>query len=83
MIIYKIYTERNWADTWRDPADIQIVELGYKSKLEDALELAKNHIKETFFHNNTNLRESSDGNYSATDFRSYGATIYVKKVIVE
>jgi hypothetical protein len=83
MTIYKIYTERNWADSWRDPDDIQICELGYKNSLEDALTIAKNYIKESFFHKDTDLRETYDGNYLATDFRSYGATIHVKSIIID
>lgn len=79
-MIYRIYTETNFADTCRDPDEIQIVELGYKKNLKDALKIANNYIKTKFFHNDTKLRLNQDGSYSAVDFRSYGAKIVVKPI---
>jgi sulfur relay (sulfurtransferase) complex TusBCD TusD component (DsrE family) len=76
---YRIYTETNYADTSRDPDDIHITELGYKHQLDDALKFANEYIKEHFFHKDTELHYYEDG-YEATDFRSYGATIYVKEI---
>ncbi len=43
---YRIYTESNMADTWRDPNEILTGELGYKHSLEDAKSLAMDYIKD-------------------------------------
>ena len=81
---YRIYKEINFADTCRDADDIHTTELGYKNKLEDALSVAKNYIKEHFFHKDTELHKcKKSNNYEATDFRSYGATIYVEEIIID
>ena len=77
MTIYKVSTKTNYADSWRDPDDIVIVELGYKQNLDDALLIANNYISHHFLDKNEKLRKNDKGNYWATDFRSYGTTIYV------
>jgi hypothetical protein len=82
MTIYRIYTEKNYADTSRDPDDIHIEELGYKSNLDDALDIARAYIKESFINKEDKLREDNNGNYFAHDFRSYGVTIHIKKINV-
>jgi hypothetical protein len=79
---YKIYTERNLADTSRDPDEIVIEELGYKHNLDDAKLIASDYIKTRFFHKNTELIENRNGSFSATDFSSYGATIIIKPIII-
>lgn len=79
---YKIYTSVNYAETSRDPDDICIDEIGYKQKLDDALEVANKFIKEKFFHKNTQLKQHGD-NYQATDFCSWGKTIIVEKINIE
>ncbi len=81
---YRIYTEVNYADTCRDADDIHITELGYRNKLADALLLANDFIKNNFFHKDTELHENKGENlYEATDFCSYGKTIYVKQIQIE
>ena len=81
--MYRVYTSVNYADTCRDPDDIHINELGYFKKLEKALDSANSYIKKHFFHKNTTLTKALNGNYSATDFCSYGETIYVIKINVK
>ena len=77
---YRIYTERNLADTTRDPDEMIYEELGYKFDLADAKSVANNYIKTRFFHKDTELKERNDGTYTATDFASYGATVIVKPI---
>lgn len=79
---YRVYTERNLADTTRDPDEIVINELGYRHNLEDAKSIANDYIKTGFFHSDTILKEREDGSYSATDFSSYGATVIVEPIII-
>jgi hypothetical protein len=79
---YRIYTERNLAETTRDPDEIVIKELGYKHNLEDAKSIANDYIAKNFFHRDTLLKERQNGLYSATDFSSYGATIIVEPIII-
>ncbi len=79
---YRIYTERNLADTTRDPDQIVIEELGYKHNLEDAKSTANEYIAKNFVHKDTILKERKNGLYSATDFCSYGATIIVEPIII-
>ena len=81
-MVYKIYTERNLADTMRDPDEIIIEELGYKYILEEAKSIANNYIKTRFFNKDTELKKSKDGTYTATDFCSYGVTIIIKPITV-
>ena len=83
MKAYKIYTVRNLADTIRDHDDIVTTELGYTRKLEVAIHKAKDYIANSFFHKDTDLKKSSDGSYSATDFCSYGATIRIEVIDIE
>jgi hypothetical protein len=79
---YRIYTERNLAETTRDPDEIVIKELGYKYNLEDAKSTANEYIAKNFFHKDTILKERKNGSYSATDFCSFGATIIVEPIII-
>jgi len=81
--MYRVHTSVNYADTCRDPDNIHVDELGYFKKLEKALDIANSYIKNRFFHKNTTLTKSLNGNYSATDFCSYGKTIYVTKIILK
>lgn len=81
--MYRVYTSVNYADTCRDPDDIHIDELGYFKKLEKALNTANSYIRKNFFHKDTKLTKALNGNYSATDFCSYGETIYVIKIDVK
>ncbi len=80
MITYRIYTRQNLADTSRDPDNIIIRELGYKSDLKTAMVVTNTYIKSNFFHENTKLRKNKDDSYSATDFCSYGETIYLQPI---
>jgi len=77
---YKIWTSYNSADTCRDADDIHTEELGYKNELEDAFIVANNYIKKYFLHKDTKLSKVSINEWQATDFCSYGSTIYVKKI---
>ncbi len=81
---YRIYTDVNLADTCRDSDNIHTTELGYKNNLDDALLLANTFIKEHFFHKDTELYKNKGMNlYTATDFCSYGKTIYVEKIKID
>ena len=75
--MYRIYTKCNLADTWRDPDDIRIVDIGYRSTIEEAKSVAEKYIKEHFFDPTAKLKETEDGGYYAVDFRSYGVTIII------
>ena len=79
-LIYRIYKEVNAADTCRDADDISTTELGYVEGKENALLFAEKYIKNHFFCKNIKLTECSEGSYTATDFCSYGDTIYVKPI---
>ncbi len=46
--VYRIYTGRNWAETSRDRDQIEIVDLAYRKTEEEAVDFAKNYIKENF-----------------------------------
>ena len=81
MKIYHIYTQRNLADTMRDPDDIVTEQLSYCQSLDQAFKVAKDYIKNRFFHKNTKLTKSGTG-YVASDFCSYGATLYIKEIEV-
>jgi len=83
MIIYKIYKEMNAADTWRDPDDICIVELGYKQSLEDALTLVQEYIDKSFYQKGAEIHKSTNGSYYAIDVCSYGWTVKVNPIEVE
>ena len=76
---YKIYTRVNYAETSRDADDIRIYSIGYKDKLEDALDVANKFIYENFFHKDTKLKKYGN-NYQATDFCSWGKTIIVEQI---
>jgi hypothetical protein len=79
---YRIYTESNMADTWRDPSEILTGELGYRHSLDDAKSLAMDYIKDNFYHTNTQIEERRDGTFTATDFRSYGETIIIEPITI-
>ena len=78
--IYRIYTERNLADTCRDPDDIVITELGYRYSEEDALRLARDFIRNNFWKNHTDLSKDSKGNYSSLEICSYGRNLVIEKL---
>jgi len=79
---YRIYTQRNLADTWRDPDNIVTEDLCYKQSEDDAKSVAMDYIKNNFFHRDTQLRERTGGGFIATDFSSYGATIIVEPIVI-
>jgi hypothetical protein len=79
---YRIYTRRNFADTMRDPDEIEINDLGYRHNLKDAKKVANDYIKKRFLNENTKLTKIKDGKYSATDFCSYGATIIIEPIAI-
>ena len=79
---YKIYTERNLADTWRDQDNIVTEELGYNQSEDDAILVAVDYIKNNFFHQDTQLRERTGGGFIATDWSSYGATIIIEPIVI-
>lgn len=79
---YRIFTSVNYAMTSRDADDISIDTIGYKDRLEDALEVANKFIKKEFLHKDTELRKY-ENNYTATDFCSWGKTIVVKQIDID
>jgi hypothetical protein len=83
MNVYRIYTRVNAADTCRDLDDYHYTELCYKSSPEKAKEYIEEYVKEHFFKpEETRIYEDEDG-FHATNFVSYGATIFAKKVEVQ
>lgn len=83
MIAYRIYSKVNCADTWYDPDDIHITELGYKQSLEDALELVQKRISSHFFRKDAKISKRNDGSFEAVDFCSYGATVIIEPITLE
>jgi len=83
MIVYRIYKQMNAADTWRDPDDIHVVELGYKQSLEDSLVFVQKQILETFHRKHTEIFKRKDGTYSAQDFCSYAWEIIIQPIEVD
>lgn len=79
---YRIYTQRNLADTTRDPDQIVTTELGYRFDLDDAKSLATEYIKEHFFYKDSVLIERKGGYYSAVNFSSYGEIIFVQPFMI-
>jgi len=79
---YRIYTERNLADTTRDPDEMVYEELGYKFDLDEAKLVANDYIKTRFFHKDTELKKRNNVTYTATDFASYGATVIVESITI-
>jgi hypothetical protein len=82
MIIYKVHTERNLADTSREPDNIVTKEICHKGFETDAISVMEEYIKKNFFHKDTQPIKTSYG-WSATDFCSYGETIRITKINVE
>lgn len=80
--IYRVYTKVNAADTYRDPDEIHIKELGYKSGTDLVREFCEKHIKEHFFKKDTELDETTAGFY-ATDTCSYGATLVAELIEID
>lgn len=83
MIVYRIYKQMNAADTWRDPDDIHIEELGYKQSLEDSLVFVQDYITKNFFRKDTKISKRSDGSYYAIDMCSYGWIIEIKPIEID
>ena len=83
MIVYRIYKQMNAADTWRDPDDIHIEELGYKQSLNDALEFVQDYITKNFFRKDTKIHKRKDGTYYAIDMCSYGWIIEIKPIEID
>lgn len=79
---YRVLRSLNYADTTRDEPIIETTELDVKDNLDDAIVVAKNYINKHFVSTSTELKKQADGNYSATDFCSYGATITIQKIII-
>lgn len=78
---YKIYTKTNLADTTRDPDVYVYKQLGGTNNLADALNLANQYIRKSFFRKDTQLRKG-EGNiiYTALDFCSYGERIIIEEI---
>jgi translation initiation factor 2B subunit (eIF-2B alpha/beta/delta family) len=80
-VFYKVYTKNNMADTSRDKDNYVRETLGNKLSLDNAIDLAKNHIKNNFFRTDTELKKGEgDIVFSAMDFCSYPEEIIIKKV---
>jgi len=77
---YKIYTQKNLADTSRDPDEYVYKQLGYQTNLDEAVKIANAYIKENFFNKDTKLR-TGQGKvaFTAHDFCSYGETINIEE----
>jgi hypothetical protein len=77
--MYRIYTVVNAADTCRDPDDLHYTELGYAENLEEVKLFAEKYIKQHFVNKDTQLHQHN-GQWLASDFCSYGATIVIEKM---
>jgi hypothetical protein len=82
MEAYRVYTQQNSADTWRDADDIIIKELCYKKSRESAKKFMMDYIKENFFNKEVKIYERKTI-MTATNVVSYGETIVAKRVIIE
>ena len=82
---YKIYTERNLADTTRDPSELVYEHLGYKYKLDDAIDIANEYIKKNFFRPADTQLTKGKGNVvlRAYDYRSYGVELVIEKIEID
>ena len=83
-IAYKIYTERNLADTCKDRDEYVYEQLGYKNNLDDAIKIANEYIQDRFFRKDTQLTKGH-GNIvlRALDFCSYGAEIKIEEIFID
>jgi hypothetical protein len=81
---YRIYTERNLADTTRDPDEYVYEELGYKNNLDDAIKVANEYIKNMFCRKDTKLTKGRGKIVlRALDFCSYGAEINIEEINID
>ncbi len=81
---YKIYTERNLADTSRDPDEYVYEQLGYKNNLDDAIKVANEYIQKRFFTKDTQLTKGQGKVVlRALDFCSYGAEINIEEIDID
>lgn len=78
--MYRVYTEVNYADTWRDPDDFHHNEIGYYADLYSAQDAAVRYIRDRFFHSDTKLTLHEDGTYRAVDCTSWGAMVVIRGV---
>jgi hypothetical protein len=78
---YVIYKEINLADTWRDTDNIVKETLAYKNNFNDALSFGYSYIKNNFLKKDTKFHKYNNiNNYRATDFCSYGETVYIDEI---
>lgn len=83
-MVYRIYTERNLADTTRDPDEYVYEELGYKNNLDDAVKVANEYIQKRFFRKDTQLTKGQGKIVlRALDFCSYGAEINIEEINID
>ena len=87
VVIYRVYTRQNLADTSRDPDEIIIDDLGYFDNIDKAILFAQGHIKEHFFsskiHTPTLDKNAEKGHaYTAYEFCSYGRFLHIDKTMV-
>ncbi len=78
--MYKIFTEVNLADTWRDPDEFVYMELGYTDDLQEAMTFCDKYIQKHFFNRDAKMKKVSDGSYAAFNTRSYGEKLMIQKM---
>lgn len=79
---YKIYTERNLAETSRDFDEYVYEQLGCKNKLEDAIKVVNEYIQKRFFRKNCELRKGQGKIiFRALDVRSWGVEIMIEEIV--
>lgn len=80
--MFHVLVYANFAETWRDPDDYQIVKnFGYFESFEDSKAVAEKFISKWFLHTETPLTEREDGTWRATDFCSFGRTVVLQSVV--
>lgn len=83
-MIYKIYTERNLADTSRDPDEYVYEQLGYKNNLDDAVKIANEYIQKRFLRKDTQLTKGQGKIVlRALNFCSYGEEINIEEIDID
>jgi len=78
---YKIYTERNNAETSRDPDDYTYKQIGQRDTLPEAVRVAQEYIENHFIKKSAELRAGKGKQlFRATDFCSWPETIIIEKL---
>jgi hypothetical protein len=76
--MWRVYKHQNFADTSRDPDNIEITELGYFHKLEDAKKAVERKLN-----SGTRLHRLKDGSWYTSEMGSYAPSYYIEPIKVQ